>query len=90
MKRHGYKLGAWLARCDICGVVYYNDELKEDWRGFRACQKDFETKPAGDKPVTNIADHPEVPWSRPDNTSRTVDSVSIDGHTSWEDYWDIN
>lgn len=39
-----YVKGDWNAICDICGFEYKASKLKENWKGQRVCEKDFETK----------------------------------------------
>lgn len=36
-----YRPGENYGLCDYCGMQYYMSELKRDWQGFYACNKDF-------------------------------------------------
>ena len=64
MKETGYKPGEWKAVCDICGFDFFPSELREDWRGYRVCKKDFEPR----HPQDFVRPKPEKgppSWTRP-------------------------
>ena len=58
-----YISGKWLAICDVCGLRFYNTDLKKDWRNLYVCHKDFEQRHPQDF-VKGVPDNPAVDWSR--------------------------
>ena len=61
-----YIPGKWLAICDVCGLRFYNTELKKDWRNLYVCSRDFETRHSQDF-VKGVPDNPAVDWVRPES-----------------------
>ena len=58
-----FELGDWNAVCDVCGFNFKASELKENWKGQRVCDKDFETR----HPQEFVRARPETispPWTR--------------------------
>lgn len=63
--RNYYKRGDWNATCDRCGFKFKASQLKEDWEGFRVCEKDFEERHPQDFLRARV-DRIGVPWVRPE------------------------
>ena len=59
--------GKWIAICDVCGLRFYNTELKKDWRDLMVCKDDFELRHPQDF-LKVQPDHQNVPWVRPEGT----------------------
>ncbi len=67
MAKEYYVAGTWNAICDICGWKFKANELTEDWRGLRVCDKDLDQR----NPVDFFKIPEEragVPWTRPEPT----------------------
>jgi hypothetical protein len=60
-----YKKGEWLAICDVCGMKYHSNDLKERWDGLMCCRQDWNPRQPQDF-VRGIPDPQAIPWSRPD------------------------
>ena len=59
-----YVKGDWNAICDICGFQFKASDLKENWKGQKVCDKDFE----GQHPQMFVRPKIEkitTPWARP-------------------------
>jgi len=57
--------GNWNAICDVCGFRFKASELKQDWKGLRVCQQDYELRHPQDF-IRVRGDNPAVPWTRPE------------------------
>lgn len=76
MQNRGWKAGKWKAYCDICGSEFYNDQLKEDFRGLMVCNKDFELR----NPQDFVRTKPEritPPWTRPRDGAEFATIVTV-------------
>jgi hypothetical protein len=64
-----YKPGTWNVICDLCGVKFKSDQIRQRWDGFLVCPNDFEAR----HPLDFIRTREErtgVPFTRlepPDN-----------------------
>jgi len=67
-----YVPGEWNAVCDICGFQFKASKLRQNWKGQRVCEHDFETRHPQDLLRVRVED-PSVPWTSPDITSVTTD-----------------
>lgn len=63
MSENYYLPGAWNAICDICGFKFKSTELRENWKGLRVCDDDFEHRNMLDFPFVRV-DQIGVPWTR--------------------------
>ena len=59
------QLGKWLTICDCCGFMFYNTDLRKDWRGLMVCEQDYESRHPQDL-LRVRPDSPAVPWTRPE------------------------
>jgi len=60
-----YIPGRYLAICDVCGLRFYNTDLRKDWRGLMVDSACFETRHPQDFLRVPV-DNPAVPWVRPE------------------------
>ncbi len=65
--------------CDRCGFQYKNHQLRKEWTGYMVCDPCFETRHPQDF-VRARPDQKPLPWTRPENTSVTID-VDINATT---------
>lgn len=74
--------GKWIAICDVCGLRFYNTELKKDWRDLMVCAEDFELRHPQDF-LKVRPDHQNVPWVRPEGMDVFLhDACTITGLSS--------
>jgi len=69
--------GKWLIVCDVCGLEFYNDEVKERWDGSIVCEDDYEER--HEQEFLRI--HPErvdLPFTRPEPTDVTISVTYAD------------
>lgn len=66
-----WKKGQWLAVCDVCGMKYHSDDLKERWDGLMCCRQDWNPRQPQDF-VRGIPDPQAVPWTRTDSPPQFI------------------
>ena len=65
MPRNYLRSGSWNAICDVCGLKFKSEQLRERWDGLMVCREDFELRHMQDfvqTPIERIA----PPWVRPE------------------------
>ena len=82
--------GEWLVYCDVCKRTYLASQVRKRWDGFIVCDDDYETRHEGDKPTPHVHDNQQPPFTRPRPQYTELDEVTIDGHSTWESYLNVN
>jgi len=77
-KRDYFKIGAWNARCDVCGQKRKNFEVMQRWDGLMCCKPSivpgcWEIRQPQDF-VRGVKENMSVPWSRPTPPDRFIDT----------------
>lgn len=70
--------GNWNALCDVCGVKYKANELKERWDGLMVCSKDWEQRHPQDF-LRPVPDQNKLPWTRPEPNDQFINSCTPAG-----------
>lgn len=71
-----FKMGDWNAICDMCGGKFKASELKEDWRGFMMCARDWEPRHPQDF-VMGVSETMNPPWIRPRQAPHFVNADAV-------------
>ena len=71
MSKEKWISGSWNVICDRCGFKFKNDELRDEWTGFKVCKECWEPR----HPQDLLRSKPEkisVPWTRPEPADVSV------------------
>jgi hypothetical protein len=63
--------GVWKVVCDVCGVQYPSDKVRQRWDGYMVCEHDWETRHP--QTLYNYRSHTSVPdFVRPEPEDQFV------------------
>lgn len=71
-----YVKGKVRAICDRCGLEYPMSQLRREWTGLMVCRKDYDPKPAEQRPAPVKPEGVAVPNARPDNQNDTTPNTT--------------
>lgn len=71
MRVNNFEPGNWNAICDVCGMKFKADDLRDRWDGLKTCKDDWEMRHPQEL-IRPMPTERAVPWTRPESKDQFI------------------